>query len=338
MTKILHEQVTSRGVNSGFLIMAVPRSGTTLLARIMNLHPDIVCGSERFHGSSFSPDHLSETGFRTLDLERLSAAEALAQLDEKAGRPKLIFGEKFPRAYLHMRTTIPRFKKRGVRIKLIVPMRNADEVAQSWYQRAINPMDERWPAGMYGVFSYIEQLLLIRCILNFVWPENVLLVSYKKMLCNDAGPAVFKSIANHIGVADAAPFFGYLNDEIHDIQASLGRDRSNDPTKFDTGFSALTNFASVVDDKGAISLLPVRDQLARRLDAALANDAFRMAIRQRLADASDPDFVAYNKQIQRIYMRELRALGKDFARDAIAAMKITTKTHRGWLKKLRWKP
>ncbi|PWK61145.1 glycosyltransferase [Roseicyclus mahoneyensis] len=307
----------------GFLIMAVPRSGTTLLARVMNAHPDIVCGSERFHGHTFSPESLSEIGFRTLDLERKDALASAANLREKADRPGVTFGEKFPRAYLHMRTTMPRFEEKGARLKIIVPMRNADEVAQSWYQRAVNPEDKHWPAGMYGVFPYIEQLLLMRCLADLRRPADVLLVSYEKMLARDTAPKIFDAIAEHIGVGDPSPFLAALSDNARVTQNSRDRDRSQDPTKFEAGSALVPAFTSVLGEAGTVSLADVRNALSGLMEDALANEALRRALLGALADTSDPDQISYRATIKDIYARELPSLDGDFAREAIAAMQAT---------------
>ena len=321
MNKAFGDGIADQVAKPGFLIMAVPRSGTTLLARLMNAHPDVVCGSERFHGHTFSPDSLTENGFRTLDLERGAAVAANAELDAKADRPSLIFGEKYPRAYLHMRTTMPRFEAAGATLKMIVPMRNADEVAQSWYQRAINPKDQHWPAGMYGVFPYIEQLLLARCLANRARPEDVLLVSYEKMLDPISAPGVFETIAAHIGVDDAAPFVQALQEDAKKTEKSRLRDRSVDPTMFEAGAGHMPDFTSLLGDAGSILLPALQSDLGQLVDACIQDKAARGAMIDALADTSDPHSVTYRQSIQNIYARELPEVDADFAQQALAAMK-----------------
>ena len=114
-----------------FLVLGVPRSGTTLFARLLNNYPSILCGSERFYGHLLSHAHLTLTGYETLDVEHPNAARHFEMLALKKDTPDLVIGEKLPRAYMHWDKTLPRFRDAGTRLKMVVLIRDVDEIENS---------------------------------------------------------------------------------------------------------------------------------------------------------------------------------------------------------------
>lgn len=304
----------------GFLVLGVPRSGTTFFAKIMNNHPDVICGNERFHAHGFSPDHLTETGFRTLDLDRLSAAQAQDHLDSKAGHASLVFGEKFPRAYLHFHKTLPRFEASDRPFKMIVLIRDIQEIANSWLRRATNGQDRHWPDGMYGVFPYIEQVLLAWQLSLLKRPEDVLLVSYARLFDPTTAPDVVDHIASHLELSNSEPLLSALKEGASVTRDSQHRDRSSDPVRFHSDDPFYSGFTDLVDSDGVVNLSDVQSDCGKLIETVRAEKTLLDAFSAHLSTETDPDIVSYQKSIVPLYEAVLGPLDQELNRHLKDAM------------------
>lgn len=319
----MRDQALSQSLKgkTNFLVMAVPRSGTTLFARLMNAHPDVLCGSERFHGHSFSPRHLSEVGFRTLDLERATVPQGLELLEAKIDRPNLIFGEKLPRSYFHLAQVLPRFEAEGERLKIIVLLRDVAEVANSWYRRAANEEDKHWDRGMFGAFPYVEQFFLAGTLAGMHAPEDILLVSYAKMLSPVHAPAVFARIAEHLDLDDAQPFLDQLDAEATKTKKSLNRDRSADTVAFHSENPFFTRFATIADDAGTCPLSDVQVEINTLVTDCLADKELQSEFVTHFETEDRPETISYQIKLAAMYAEHISQMDASFAADICSAMR-----------------
>lgn len=137
-------------------IAGCPRSGTTALTRLVNLHPDVVVGLERFKGlygkrRDFTPELFTRERFfdyREGDTNFLPATSAEAttfygKADEKFDEAKFV-GDKYPQFFRHYDQLFKNFPDAHV----IFIFRDPQFVAQSWQRRSED--STRWPAENDG--------------------------------------------------------------------------------------------------------------------------------------------------------------------------------------------
>lgn len=137
---------------TNLFVAGCPRSGTTALTRLLNLHPEVVVGLERFKGlygksreidpELFSKDRFFEFHEGESNYVPAKSAEATAFYDNaktKFDKAKFV-GDKYPQFF---RFYGPLFKS-FPDAKIIFIFRDASFVAQSWQRRADDT--SRWPA------------------------------------------------------------------------------------------------------------------------------------------------------------------------------------------------
>ncbi|MFW2541775.1 glycosyltransferase [Primorskyibacter sp. 2E107] len=285
----------------GFLVFGVPRSGTTLFAKVLNGHPDLLCGSERFHGHTFGPASLTREGFRTLDLDRKAAAPAMDLLNQKTNNPALVFGEKSPRAYMHIDEFLPQFREAGRQLRMIVLLRDVGDIANSWYRRAANAKDTTWHRGMRGIFPYLESTVLAWKLGRIERPEDVLLVSYARLVDPDTQPCVLDRIAAHLGVSSASQLRQVMADEAQMTQASRTRNRNADPVDFTSDHPFFDQFPRTADAEGTVPLSKVQAQIRHAAETILTDDAFIAGALDHLRTEANPDVRAYQAEIAGFY-------------------------------------
>ena len=187
-------------VRSNFLVTAVPRSGTTFFARVLNGHPDILCGSERFHGPKLSPDRLTIEGFATLDRDRVAAERQDALARAMAEHPDPVIGDKIPRAYLHLGDVLPRFDGAGRSLRFVALIRDVHDVERSWFRRASDKTDASWDRGQYGAFPFIETVILVHRLLSLPPTRPCLVLPYDRLVATSGREALFGAVAHFLGV------------------------------------------------------------------------------------------------------------------------------------------
>lgn len=125
-------------------ICGVARSGTTAVTELLNRHPEIAIGVERFKGvppSELSPDLFSHDrffDFRETDTN-IKLPRHYEKLAAKFDSAKII-GDKVPRYYVRYNVLMERFPGSQV----IYMLRDIDGVALSWDARSANKEDH-WP-------------------------------------------------------------------------------------------------------------------------------------------------------------------------------------------------
>lgn len=166
-------------------VCGVPRSGTTALAALLNSHPDIFLGIERYKNlgnDQFGPDLF--TADRYFDA-RLGDTNNVVSIDA-AARVKfaqaLWVGDKVPRYYARYGTLLNAFP--DSRILYIV--RNLHDVAESWNKRARNPRD-RWPAQNDYLRAVEEWNLSLQRTIRIIakFPKRITVVNYDELFSGD---------------------------------------------------------------------------------------------------------------------------------------------------------
>ncbi len=317
MTPSIFNQA-SHDAKAPFLVLGVPRSGTTFFANVLNGHPEVLCGAERFNGGKFAPENLTEHGFLNLDLERPVAARQLDLIKTKLKIPGLLMGEKFPRAYLHFNKTLPRFEAAGQRLKLFILMRDIQEVACSWYQRCAI-VDKSWPRGMQGVFPFIEQFILAHQLSEIARPEDVALVSYAKVYHPDTDQDIWDMITRHLELDDSAPFLKIVRDGAKRTKTSRDRDRSQDQITFTSDDPFYADLLAPVDQAGVCTLAGVQGHIRNLVRDVLTQKDLLDSFVSHLSSERNPDIVAYQESIGRVYKAALTQLNPELGEQLMLA-------------------
>ena len=241
-------------------------------------------------------------------------------LDLKSGRPGLTLGEKFPRAYFHLDAITARFDAAGEGLKMIVLVRDIEEIANSWYRRAINQNDKSWHRGMRGVFPYLEEVILASQLCRMRRPEDVLLVSYAKYLDPAFRVEVLAAVADHLGVSGVEQMIAVLDAEAEKTARSLSRDRSEDAVDFHSKSPFFQLFTDIVDAPGTSLLTQIQPDL-RRMVADLWDDgSFVAEVLAHLSAETNPDILVYQSAILSNYRDVFSTFDRHFAADLERAM------------------
>jgi hypothetical protein len=159
-----------------FIVFGVPRSGTKALVRALNLHPNILCASERF---DYRADH-SRLSFPADFLDRPRSADRLDQRKHReikaaaARKSEIMFvGNKDPRYYL----TLDRINAEVPRLRNLVIYRSPYSVVPSWSRKERDHGQSRWPAGAVGLFAYLDLIVCLQRIASgaraFLFPYDL---------------------------------------------------------------------------------------------------------------------------------------------------------------------
>ncbi len=177
-------------------ICGVPRSGTTALARLLNRHPAIGLGIERYRLlAQRDASCLGEALFRRerfFDFQEGDGARDVWEKFQDEYRRLAskwatctILGDKIPRLYVGADTLL----RAQPLARLIFIRREVEPVAASWQRRADDPEDPSWPAANDAAAAVLEWNRGIRSAaeLAAAWPEQFLLVRYEDLLTGDPG-------------------------------------------------------------------------------------------------------------------------------------------------------
>lgn len=155
-----------------FIVFGIGRSGTTALAKSLNMHPDILCGIERFHYAADPrsiqfPESFSDTTFKSNPKNLTRTLELMAS----KGPDVAIVGDKNPRYYCN----IEAWQKFKPGLAKIAIYRSPYEYLASWKNRADNPKDV-WHPELHGAFGIYELFGMLRDLLAH--GDDTLMVPY----------------------------------------------------------------------------------------------------------------------------------------------------------------
>lgn len=182
--------------NIDFLLMGVPRSGTTALTSAINLHPDLLCGAEVLNDHRPHRDLDYPRTFLALDSLPVKARERLAHLISTKPNPRLI-GNKLPRYYFNLESLLGQIPD----ARLIWIYRSPKQFCASWNKRASNLNDTSWHRGQTGIFGILEILICIDAILRC--KADVLMVSFDSVFLHHQ--SAYPEILSFLGVQVDAP-------------------------------------------------------------------------------------------------------------------------------------
>ncbi len=177
-------------------ICGVPRSGTTALAHLLNRHPAIGLGIERYR--LLAQRDASCLGEELFTRERFfdfregdGARDVWEKYQDEYGRLAskwatcTIVGDKIPRLYVGADTLL----RTQPQARLIFIRREVEPVAASWQRRADDAQDPSWPATNDAAAAVFEWNRGIRSAVELAaaWPERFLVVPYEDLLAGDPG-------------------------------------------------------------------------------------------------------------------------------------------------------
>jgi hypothetical protein len=153
-----------------FVVLGLPRGGTTATAAYLSAVPGIHCGIEVF------PTFMDHSA---LDVPEafLSCADPLwsgssAEDVRAQGDQIRWFGNKTPTYFYRLPTLLAELDN----CPAIVCLRDLPGVAGSYARRAANPKDKSWDPGRVGLFALGDALLLMHALLACPPQARVLLV------------------------------------------------------------------------------------------------------------------------------------------------------------------
>ena len=202
------------------IVSGVARSGTTALGELLNAHPDVCLGIERFKFQYLRANNYSNTLFErdrffdfrpedtNLDPEKRPAWKPVyTQIAEKWDNARII-GDKVP----DLLPVLVDFITENPDYRYIVILRNLKDVALSWQTRADKPRDA-WPAEKdftAACDSWSEQHVLLHDMMR-IKPvrQKVLLLDYDAMYGDLAQTEA--AILGFLGLEASEEFTGMLH-------------------------------------------------------------------------------------------------------------------------------
>lgn len=166
-----------------FTVLGIPRSGTTALARALNLHPQVFCAMEYFLSEFDYSGNAALMRFSDPEYRKgHRSAELTREIYETKQRENLIYGNKNPRYYHFLNgilAQIPRAKHIGI-------YRPGGGFCASWNRRAQNPNDA-WSHGMTGLIAVLELVAFSLRLAGFTGSRKAFRIyNYHELFFNDA--------------------------------------------------------------------------------------------------------------------------------------------------------
>ena len=162
-----------------FIVSGVPRSGTTALANLLNWHPAVFCGIERFPLATVDQSFFTRESVIDESIPSAHFVRNKAVLEEK-NRLNAI-GDKGPRYFYRLAGSASEFAD----MKLIFIIRNITDVFYSWNKRAFNENDKSWHRGQTGVFAYLDYLQLLFTLNRICTSHDSIVISYEDLFFNE---------------------------------------------------------------------------------------------------------------------------------------------------------
>lgn len=285
-----------------FVVLGLPRGGTTATAAYLSAVRGVHCGIEVF------PTFLDHS---QLDIPRAflscdaphwspsSVAEVTAQ-----GEALRWFGNKTPTYFYRLPTLLAELDN----CPAIVCLRDLPGVAGSYAKRAGNPQDAGWDAGRVGLFALGDALLLLHALLACPPGARVLLVPQSALAVDWRG--VMTRALAHVAPGAAADFRAdrLAPIERRRVQSGTGAAPVLDPVT-EHGLQRLTRagVAAFFQSPAVRPLESARQDIAAALAQAPPNPI--RFLRRLAADHPEPAVQAFLQRWSRHAARASRLYG-----------------------------
>ncbi len=175
-------------------VTGVGRSGTTAMTDLLNQHPQVCIGIERykrkflrdarFEGHEFTAARFFD--FRPRDTNLLPSARGrwkafYAQMETKYPHARVV-GDKIP----HLFDQYARCTQTFAQARWIYMLRDIDAVAASWNARAHNPRDPSWPAE-HDYRMAVETWNRANAIVAALPADRVKVIRYETFFAEEPG-------------------------------------------------------------------------------------------------------------------------------------------------------
>lgn len=227
-------------------VTGIGRSGTTAMADLLNAHPSVCIGIERykfkflrrgdFEGHEFTPERFFD--FREDDTNILPSLPGrwrriYARLEDKLPRSTVV-GDKIPNLFekfSECRTVFPQ-------ARWIYMLRDIEGVAASWTARALNPND-RWPEkndfrAAVRVWNRANAMVLK------MPADTMMIVDYDAFFSGNR--AARRAVLDFIGIEDSPDFV----EAIKPFYRKYSQLRDRDPVTIDGQAEHLAETANLV--------------------------------------------------------------------------------------------
>lgn len=192
-----------------FLLLGMPRSGTSATARYLSAMEGVFCGQEVFpvtldHSALAMPEAFLEPQHpRWND----SAVEEVSRRKDEIR----VWGNKTPTYF----NGLERLRKELDDCPLVVCLRDPLAVARSYSTRATNEKDP-WASWRHGIFAVGDTLVLSQVLASARDPEQILLLPHSELV-KDWQSAMGR-VAQHIAPKNEMKFRSEAIDEINKIK------------------------------------------------------------------------------------------------------------------------
>lgn len=219
-------------------IAGLARSGTTALLHVLNAHPEVVVGMERYKRIvSGGIDRLSPELFTKERFFDFSDGETNQDPEEAArwGVDYAALERKWDDAtYVGDKMTTVRFDRVHEKLpeaRFVFIVRDIDQVASSWDRRAQDAADAHWPERADAKESVERWNLSLKRIRRAVrqHPELATVVEYSRFF-GDADATSLKAVLDFLGLS-WEPGVAAEFDRVHReyVDSVAGRDRTLSP-------------------------------------------------------------------------------------------------------------
>lgn len=168
-------------------ICGMPRSGTSTINHILNLHPHVMIGAERYfnviQGQLLTPEHFEQDRFLNLQEGDTHSGDGFYQRGRDIDladhyQSAMVIGDKYPmmfRRYRHVLEAIPK-------AKFLYMLRNPLSVCESYEARASNEADDLWTRDRgykTALLEWNESVRTTLALKSRLPKEQLLVVEYE---------------------------------------------------------------------------------------------------------------------------------------------------------------
>jgi hypothetical protein len=175
-----------------FVVMGVPRSGTSALAEALNLHREIMCGDEYFDDLKNAGSADLPAAFEDPGITRPLGDKTRALYLGKKSTARL-FGDKNP-WYYHdlpdLNLAVPACRK-------VCIYRRKLGFWRSWNARAADKADLHWARGQTGFFGLLELICLLNRLADVHGSGEVLMIDFEALFFEQ--PDIIQRLYAYLG-------------------------------------------------------------------------------------------------------------------------------------------